>query len=114
MKSIFDKCKFGDLTINSRIIRTGLWESEQKDLNAIYDRYENIASSGVGLITSELYSIYPKDKFVEHSFFMDNLNFMTMAGKVAEICHSYDVPILGQVEFIKFNRKIINIYSNSI
>ena len=106
MKSIFDKCKFGDLTLNSRIIRTGLWESEQKDLNAIYDRYENIASSGVGLITSELYSIYPKDKFVEHSFFMDNLNFRTMAGKVAEICHSYDVPILGQVEFIKFNRGI--------
>lgn len=106
MKTIFDQCNFGDLTLKSRIIRTGLWESEQNDLNAIYDRYEKIASSGVGLITSELYSIYPKDKFVEHSFRMDNLNFMTMASKVAEICHSYDVPILGQVEFIKFNRGI--------
>lgn len=31
---------------------------------------------------------------------------MTMAGKIVEICHSYDVPILGQVEFIKFNRGI--------
>lgn len=65
MKSIFDKCKFGDLILNSRIIRTGLWESQQDDLNAIYDRYEKIASSGVGLITSELYSIYPNDKFSE-------------------------------------------------
>ena len=46
MKSIFDKCKFGDLILNSRIIRTGLWESQQDDLNAIYDRYEKIASSG--------------------------------------------------------------------
>lgn len=106
MKSIFDKCKFGDFTLKSRIIRTGLWESQQCDLDAIYNRYEKIASSSVGLITSELYSIYPKDKFTEHSFKMDNLNFMTMARKVAEICHSYDVPILGQVEFIKFNRGI--------
>ena len=85
MKTIFDKCEFGNLTLKSRIIRTGLWESQQNDLNAIYDRYDKIASSGVGLVTSELYS---------------------MAGKIAEICHSYDVPILGQVEFIKFNRGI--------
>ena len=106
MKTIFDKCKLGDLTLKSRIIRTGLWESQQDDLNSIYDRYERIASSGVGLVTSELYSIYPKDKFAEHSFKMDNLNFMTMARKVAEICHSFDVPILGQVEFIKYNRGI--------
>lgn len=106
MKTIFDKCKFGDLTLNSRIIRTGLWESQQTDLDAIYERYERIASSGVGLITSELYSIYPKDKFVEHSFRMDSMNFMTMARKLAEITHSYGVPILGQVEFIKYNRGI--------
>lgn len=106
MKTIFDKCEFGDLTLKSRIIRTGLWESQQNDLNAIYDRYDKIASSGVGMITSELYSIYPKDKFVEHSFRMDSLNFMTMARKVAEICHSHEVPILGQVEFIKYNRGI--------
>ncbi|MBO6123915.1 MAG: tRNA-dihydrouridine synthase [Methanobrevibacter sp.] len=106
MKTIFDKCKLGDLTLKSRIIRTGLWESQQDDLNSIYDRYERIASSGVGLVTSELYSIYPKDKFTEHSFKMDNLNFMTMARKVVEICHSFDVPILGQVEFIKYNRGI--------
>ena len=106
MKTIFDKCEFSDLTLKSRIIRTGLWESQQNDLNSIYDRYDRIASSGVGLITSEIYSIYPKDKFVEHSFMMDSLNFMTMASKVAEICHSWDVPILGQVEFIKYNRGI--------
>lgn len=106
MKTIFDKCKFGDLTLNSRIIRTGLWESQQNDLNAIYDRYEKIASSGVGLIVSELYSIYPNDKFSEHSFKMRSRNFMTAARKTAEICHSYGVGILGQVEFIKFNRGI--------
>ena len=106
MKNIFDKCQFGDLTLNSRIMRTGLWESQQNDLNAVFERYDRIASSGVGLISSELYSIYPNDKFAQHSFRMDSVNFMTMAGKVAEICHGHDVPILGQVEFIKYNRGI--------
>ncbi|WP_407374743.1 NADH-dependent flavin oxidoreductase [Methanobrevibacter sp.] len=106
MKDIFDRCNLGDLKLNSRIIRTGLWESEQNDLNAIYERYDKIASSGVGLVTSELYSIYRKDKFEEHSFRMSSPNFQTMARKIAEICHSYDVPILGQVEFIKYNRGI--------
>lgn len=106
MKTIFDKCELGNLTLKSRIVRTGLWESQQNDLNAIYDRYDKIASSGVGLITSELYSISPKDKFIEHSLRMDSLNFMTISSKIAEICHSYDVPILGQIEFIKYNRGI--------
>ena len=54
MKDIFDKCKFGDFTLNSRIIRTGLWESQTTKNGGftpeIYERYEKIASSGVGLI----------------------------------------------------------------
>ncbi|WP_304093504.1 oxidoreductase [Methanobrevibacter ruminantium] len=103
MKSIFDKVKLGDLSLNSRIMRTGLWESQQNDSYSIYDRYDKIASSGVGLISSELFSIYPKDKFIEHSSRMHNPNFMKMAMKISEICHDYDVPILGQVEFIKYN-----------
>lgn len=106
MKSIFDRCRFGNLTLKSRIIRTGLWESQQKDMNAVYERYDKIASSGVGMIISELYSIYPNDKFSQHSHKMSSANFIAAAGKTAEICHSHGVAILGQVEFIKFNRGI--------
>ena len=87
MKTIFDNCKLGDLNLKSCIMRTGLWESQQNDLYSIYDRYDKIASSGVGLISSELFSIYSKDKFVEHSIKMHNPNFMKMA-------------------FIKYNRGI--------
>ena len=31
MKDIFDKCNLGDLKLNSRIIRTGTWETETED-----------------------------------------------------------------------------------
>ena len=58
MKDIFDECKLGDLKLNSRIVRTGTWETETEDggflTPAIYDRYEDIASSGTGLIVSEI------------------------------------------------------------
>ena len=104
MKDIFDKCKFADLELNSRIIRTGLWQSQ--DIEEVYEKYENIAKSGVGLMITELISIYPKDKFSEYSFKINNPLFMIEAKRLAEICHEYNVPILGQLEFIKFNRGI--------
>ena len=59
MKDIFDRCKLGSLELNSRIIRTGIWESQNENnrlTKNIYDRYDNIASSGVGMITSEIIS----------------------------------------------------------
>ena len=30
MKDLFDSCDFGDLKLNSRIVRTGLWESQRE------------------------------------------------------------------------------------
>ena len=67
MKDLFDYCEFGDLKLNSRIVRTGLWESQREKSGnltpEIYNRYENIAASGAGLIISELYSLYPRDVF---------------------------------------------------
>ena len=58
MKDIFDECQFNDLKLNSRIIRTGAWERETEDggylTPAVFDRYEKMASSGVGLISMVL------------------------------------------------------------
>lgn len=66
MKDLFDYVEFGDLKLNSRIVRTGLWESEREKSGnftpEIYTRYENIAASGVGLIISEVFSLYPRDE----------------------------------------------------
>ena len=71
MKDLFDYCEFGDLKLNSRIVRTGLWESEREKSGnltpEIYNRYENIAASGVGLIITELISLYPRDAFSKWS-----------------------------------------------
>ena len=104
MKDIFDNCKIGDLKLQSRIVGTGLWQTQP--MSEVYEKYENIAKSGAGLIITELISIYPKDKFSEYSIKSTSPQFIAEAKKLAEITHDYDVPILGQIEFIKYNRGI--------
>ena len=104
MKDIFDNCQFGDLKLNSRVVRTGLWQTQP--MNEVYEKYENIAKSGVGLIITELISLYPKDKFSEYSIKSTAPQFMVEAKRLAEITHEHNVPILGQIEFIQFNRGI--------
>jgi len=109
MKDLFDYVTFGDLKLNSRIVRTGLWESQKESTGnltpEIYDRYESIAASGVGLIITELYSLYPKDVF---SKFSNNLNykqFVREAKDLTDLVHLYDVPIFAQVGFVQYNKR---------
>ena len=65
MKDIFDACNLGNLELNNRIVRTGLWQTQS--LDELYDKYERISSSGVGLIITEIISLYPNDRFSEYS-----------------------------------------------
>jgi 2,4-dienoyl-CoA reductase-like NADH-dependent reductase (Old Yellow Enzyme family) len=90
--------------LNSRIIRTGLWNTEK--FNDLYKRYEEIASSGVGLIITEIMALHTKDKFSEYAFKIDHPNFVGECKQLAKISHKYNVPIFGQVEFVKYNRGI--------
>ena len=109
MKDLFDVCKFGDLTLNSRIVRTGLWESEREKSGnltpEIYNRYENIAASGVGLIITELYSLYPRDVFSKYSNTVNYTQFIREARDLTDLVHVYDVPIFAQLGFVQFNKK---------
>lgn len=51
MKDIFDSCDFGEFKLNSRIVRTGLWESQNRkhgDLKPeVFLRYERLAKNHV-------------------------------------------------------------------
>ena len=109
MKDLFDRCEFGNLKLNSRIVRTGLWESQRESSGnltpEIYNRYENIAASGVGLIISELYSLYPRDVFSKYSNTIHYTQFVREARDLTELVHIYDVPIFAQLGFVQFNKK---------
>lgn len=119
MKDIFDNCQLGNLELKSRIIRTGLWESQHINNSRltqdIYSRYKTIAESGVGLITTELIAMYPRDTFEKYTHKIYSVDFIHDFKKLTELVHEYDVPILAQLEFVNFNRGIdMNIDVNDL
>ena len=107
MKDIFDECLLGDLKLNGRIVRTGTWETETDEggflTPAIYDRYERIAGSGVGLIVSEIFALDRKDRFFDYSSSLDYLGFIKEYKMITDMVHSHDVPILGQLAFFYYD-----------
>ena len=109
MKDLFDFCEFGELKLNSRIVRTGLFESEREASGnltpEIYNRYENIAASGVGLIITELFSLYPRDVFSKTSHTVNYTRFVREAKDLTDLVHIYDVPIFAQLGFVHFNKR---------
>ena len=98
MKDLFDNVELGDLRLNSRIVRTGLWESQREKTGnftpEIYDRYENLAASGVGLIISEVYTATTNYK-----------QFVREARDLTDLVHLYDVPIFAQLGFVQYNKR---------
>ena len=109
MKDLFDYCQFGEFKLNSRVVRTGLWESEREKTGnytpEIYDRYENIAASGVGLIITELFSLYPKDAFSKYSNTVNYARFIREAQDLTNLVHDYGVPIFAQLGFVQYHKK---------
>lgn len=108
MMDLFDYCRFGDLKLNSRIVRTGLWESERESYGnftpEMYNRYENMAASGVGLIISEVISLYPKDVFSKYTLTLNYKHFVREARDLTDLVHVYGVPIFAQVGFVQYNK----------
>ena len=109
MKDLFDNVELGDLRLNSRIVRTGLWESQREKTGnftpEIYDRYENLAASGVGLIISEVYSLYPRDVFSKYTATTNYKQFVREARDLTDLVHLYDVPIFAQLGFVQYNKR---------
>ncbi|MBQ6511263.1 NADH-dependent flavin oxidoreductase [Methanobrevibacter sp.] len=107
MKSIFDNTKFGRFNLKSRIIRSGLWESEnesQKNLTPeIFERYEKLAENNVGIIVTELISMYSHDRFSDYSHYINYPYFIKEFRKVTDITHEFDTPIFAQIGFINCN-----------
>ena len=107
MKDLFDECEFGNLHLNSRIIRTGTWEREIENggflETSVFERYEKIASSGVGLINSEMFVMDSRDRFAEYCNNINHKSFIKDYKEITDIAHEYNVPILGQLAPFYYN-----------
>ena len=107
MKDLFDECEFGNLHLKSRIIRTGSWEREIESGGflepGVFERYEKMAGSGVGLINTEMFVMDPRDRFAEYCNNINNKTFIKDYKEITEIAHSHDVVILGQLAPFYYN-----------
>ena len=107
MKTIFDKTKFGHLDVKSRIIRNGLWESQNdsgKNLSQdVFDRYEKLAKNNVGVIVSELISMYSHDRFSDFTDYINAPSFIRDFKEITAIAHENGTPILAQIGFVNCN-----------
>ena len=107
MKDIFDNTKFGRFNLKSRIIRTGLWESQNEGTHGlsqdIFNRYENLAKNNVGLIITELISLYSHDRFSDYSDYINYPYFIKEFKELTEMVHEHDIPIFAQIGFINCN-----------
>lgn len=107
MKSIFDNIKFGNLDVSSRIIRNGLWESQNDSAKSltqdVFDRYEKLAKNNVGVITTELISMYSHGRFSDFTHYINSPLFIKDFKEVTDIAHEYNNPILAQIGFVNCN-----------
>lgn len=107
MKSIFENTKFGRFDLKSRIIRSGLWESENESQKTvtpeIFSRYEKLAKNNVGLIVTELISMYSHDRFSDYSHYINYPYFIKEFKELTDTVHEYNTPIFAQIGFINCN-----------
>lgn len=93
--------------LKSRIIRSGLWESQiesSKNLTPeIFRRYEDLAKNNVGLIITELISLYSHDRFSEYSHYINYPQFIKEFQELTETVHKFNVPIFAQIGFVNCN-----------
>lgn len=107
MRNIFDECDFGDFKLNNHVVRTGIWETQNSDSgflsHEVYDRYENIAKSGVGLIISEMFVLDSKDRFSDYSAKLNYKGFIKEYKELTNLIHYFEVPIFAQLTFFYYN-----------
>lgn len=110
MKDLFDYCDFGNFRLNSRVVRTGLWESERESSGnftpEMYNRYENIAASGTGLIITELFLLHPRDTFSKYALTSGYNRFVREAKDLTDLVHVYGVPVFAQLGIIQCNKRL--------
>lgn len=76
----------------------------QKNLTReIFDRYKALAKNNVGVITTELISMYSHDRFSDFTHYINSPLFIKDFKEVVDDVHDYNVPILAQIGFVNCN-----------
>ena len=65
-----------------------------------------MAASGVGLIITELFSLYPRDVFSKYTNTVNYARFVREARDLTDLVHIYGVPIFAQLGLVQYNKRL--------
>lgn len=103
MKTLFEKAKLGNILLKNRFVRSATWENMTTEdghlTKELYDLYENLAKSEVGLIITG-YANTLKEEQPNHGMMgIYNDSFINEYKKLTELVHKFDSKIVMQVAY---------------
>lgn len=103
MKTLFEKAKLGNILLKNRFVRSATWENMTTEdghlTKELYDIYENLARSEVGLIITG-YANTIKEEQPNHGMMgIYNDSFINEYKKLTELVHKFDSKIVMQLAY---------------
>lgn len=103
MKSLFEEVKLGNIVLKNRFIRSATWENmTTKDghlTKELYDIYENLASSEIGLIITGYANVMEEEQPNHGMMGIYNDSFIDEYKKLVESVHKFGSKIVMQVAY---------------
>lgn len=103
MKKIFEKTKLGGLCIKNHLVRSATWENMTTEdghmTNKLYDIYENLAKSEVGLIITGYANVLKEEQPNHGMMGIYDDSFIEEYKKLTDIVHTYGSKIMMQIAY---------------
>lgn len=114
MTTLFSPIKIKNIEIKNRIVlpplvRFSIIGKDGYVNEGLLKWYEDIASSGVGLIIVEATCVSPDGKLRDNQLGLWDDSFIPGLSKIVEVCHKYDVPVMLQLHHAGFKEEIKNV-----
>lgn len=103
MKSLFDRVKLGKIVLKNRFVRSATWENMTTEdghlTKELYNIYENLAKSEVGLIITGYANIIKEEQPNHGMMGIYDNSFINEYKKLTELVHKFDSKIIMQVAY---------------
>ena len=103
MKSLFDPCELGTLTIKNRLARSATWENmtttDGHMTERLYDLYETLAKNDVGLIITGYANIVAEERPNPGMMGIYDDSFINGYKELTTLIHTHDSRIIMQIAY---------------
>lgn len=103
MKSLFDTCELGSLTVKNRLVRSATWENmttaDGHMTDRLYSIYEELAKGEVGLIITGYANVVAEEQPNPGMMGIYDDSFVDEYKKLTRLVHEHDSAIVLQIAY---------------